>query len=609
MTDYEKLKVIELRALLKDRNIPSTGLTRKAQLIDKLREADAAPGSIAAEPQVTGHHAEQVSAVTELATDAAPPRHDTIQPVEDEARKTLTANAEAAASPEEPQIPTTTSADRKAEAEASVAPAERVEQPPIPSQDESQPSESPTETLSQITNDPVADENKKRKRDETSGSVDGTILPAEDGRVAKKAKTEEPLNKTSNGQETASFAAVEASLTDNAVDSEIKDAEPDGAHPVAKPNETPKGRQEERHVGETYKSVAAEVKMAAGPPKQGSSSRKDVRFESLFKTEPMTDSETLTASMMDKVPAPEKSVHPPTRALYIHGFMRPLSPSSLQNHMVAIGTRLGAETTAKIIELEQEAKTIDDERRAKAIEHELAAKKIELDRATKAVEFVYVDTIRSHAFIVFSSTPAAERARAFLHDTVWPKHSWRAAVWVDFIPEDKVHEWIATEKSVETDKSVVSRWEVVYDKTKDGRIEATLQQAQTQNRKESAPSARVSARSPPSTAEQAQPRQGPGQDKLFMTLDQKFRWTKTKPKLYWHTVPNDSVSKRSDNLKSYKRADWDPRKVRMSDEFGRYTFDDSALVYAGPHSLGPRAREREGLPPIRGGRRGGYRRR
>ena len=45
MTDYNKLTVANLRALLKDRSIPSTGLTRKAQIIEKLEEADREAGA------------------------------------------------------------------------------------------------------------------------------------------------------------------------------------------------------------------------------------------------------------------------------------------------------------------------------------------------------------------------------------------------------------------------------------------------------------------------------------------------------------------------------------------------------------------------------------
>jgi hypothetical protein len=42
MADYNKQTVAQLRQLLKDRGIPSTGLTRKAQIVEKLEEADSA---------------------------------------------------------------------------------------------------------------------------------------------------------------------------------------------------------------------------------------------------------------------------------------------------------------------------------------------------------------------------------------------------------------------------------------------------------------------------------------------------------------------------------------------------------------------------------------
>ena len=38
MADYNKQTVAQLRQLLKDRGIPSTGLTRKAQIVEKLEE-------------------------------------------------------------------------------------------------------------------------------------------------------------------------------------------------------------------------------------------------------------------------------------------------------------------------------------------------------------------------------------------------------------------------------------------------------------------------------------------------------------------------------------------------------------------------------------------
>ncbi|KAF1350007.1 poly polymerase catalytic domain-containing protein [Delphinella strobiligena] len=52
MTDYNKLKVAELRELLKERDIAPTGLTRKQQIIDALEENDGQTGSNANGAQV-----------------------------------------------------------------------------------------------------------------------------------------------------------------------------------------------------------------------------------------------------------------------------------------------------------------------------------------------------------------------------------------------------------------------------------------------------------------------------------------------------------------------------------------------------------------------------
>ena len=63
MADYNKQTVAQLRQLLKDRGIPSTGLTRKAQIVEKLEEADSAD---AGAPKAS-------DAPTDAATDAQEP--------------------------------------------------------------------------------------------------------------------------------------------------------------------------------------------------------------------------------------------------------------------------------------------------------------------------------------------------------------------------------------------------------------------------------------------------------------------------------------------------------------------------------------------------------
>ena len=67
MTDYNKQTVAQLRALLKERGIPSTGLQRKAQIIEKLQEADSASAEAPAAPETSSHVADAPAAAAEKA--------------------------------------------------------------------------------------------------------------------------------------------------------------------------------------------------------------------------------------------------------------------------------------------------------------------------------------------------------------------------------------------------------------------------------------------------------------------------------------------------------------------------------------------------------------
>jgi hypothetical protein len=77
MTDYNKLTVANLRQVLKERGIPSTGLTRKADIVKKLEEHDendAAPAEEEVEESAAQVEPEVQSeqAVAETQDDAAP---------------------------------------------------------------------------------------------------------------------------------------------------------------------------------------------------------------------------------------------------------------------------------------------------------------------------------------------------------------------------------------------------------------------------------------------------------------------------------------------------------------------------------------------------------
>jgi hypothetical protein len=73
MTDYNKLTVANLKGLLKERGIPQTGLTRKAQIIEALEARDNEGESAAAEAEAGGDAPEpqQEERATEAQDEAA----------------------------------------------------------------------------------------------------------------------------------------------------------------------------------------------------------------------------------------------------------------------------------------------------------------------------------------------------------------------------------------------------------------------------------------------------------------------------------------------------------------------------------------------------------
>ncbi|KND87867.1 hypothetical protein TOPH_07509 [Tolypocladium ophioglossoides CBS 100239] len=131
--------------------------------------------------------------------------------------------------------------------------------------------------------------------------------------------------------------------------------------------------------------------------------------------------------------------HGNTPAIYVNNLMRPIREVELRNHLVNLATPPGNERNDDVI-----------------------------------IKF-YVDSIRTHAFIVFASAPAAARVRNRLHGRVWPQESNRKALFVDFVPVDKVDDWVRLEESQSGKNKPGNRWEVVYEADGDGNnVEAIL---------------------------------------------------------------------------------------------------------------------------------------
>lgn len=285
----------------------------------------------------------------------------------------------------------------------------------------------------------------------------------------------------------------------------------------------------------------------------------------------------------------QQSVHPATRAIYIHHLVRPIQLAQLQEHLAQLATPPGNPPRDDI------------------------------------VETLHLGSIRTHAFAVFTSISAATRARNGLHDRIWPDEPARRPLWVDFVPEDRVPEWIDREVGGGAGRRDTRRWEIIYDQGRDG-VTARHQEVTNSgapgmaNRRPSSismsgqgmgmPNAPLGPRSSrPSNPSIQPPKQStpnPKSTAPLDLLDERFPSTTTKPKLYYQPVSDEIAARRLEELERQTSREWGARGGEAGgarDAIRRYTFEDGdKLVDGGPHFgdfSGPRGGGR--------GRGGGYR--
>jgi len=266
------------------------------------------------------------------------------------------------------------------------------------------------------------------------------------------------------------------------------------------------------------------------------------------------------------------AVHPATSGLYIRNFMRPLQANALKSHLIALASSPQSDLDPAIL-----------------------------------VSF-FLDSIKTHAFVQFANTAAAIRVRSALHDAVWPNERNRNPLSVDFIPEEKMQTWIQLEQDSITSRGG-PRWEVIYEETDDG-VEAmlrevgplgarpgprdndklrTLEPTIPTGPRASVEAGRRRSGQLPLGPSPSQSRGGGGSG--FKALDDLFKSTKTKPKLYYLPAARDVVDRRLEKFDDL--ANRNPRPVRQSgDETRRFTFEDGDLFVDGGPEYGPRAAAR-----------------
>ncbi|KAJ5087777.1 DNA-binding SAP [Penicillium angulare] len=604
MSDYSSWKVADLKAELKNRGIPQTGLRLKQQIIDKLVEEDAK-----AQPE-----------------EAAPPSEPQPEIL-----------PEPEPQPEAQQAPVEESVPSPQNASTETAPAEPEQDAPVAQEEPSQPSparevDTPRkdgESLQpEVANELPAEEGIKTEEEAKTAERPQTenedtdmtgveSVAREEDKAERKSETQEVEQDAEDDDEPVKETSVPSALPTSEANTElstplpIEEALEDkrkrkrrSQSPIPTPeaiaNKKARAKEESPRVllkddnefasqGIETKDTAVEPRSAPTEQKEISSAppKQDARFRGLFapsgpavarKSPPPRDDVPMEDAEV------EPALHPATAALYIDGLMRPLQPNALRNHLINLAAAPGSDPNPDIIQ-----------------------------------DF-FLDAIKTHCFACFTDIAAASRVRAGLHGTTWPNERNRKRLGADFIPEDQVKQWIQTEEESRNRSGPPVRWEVQYEPSSEGQgIRAVLTESgPTQAAAPSRPREAGFNRTPPlgprgsasahvdrrpSNAPPAPPSR-PGQG--FKPLDDLFASTTTKPKLYYLRVPRKIADQRLDQFDELLKKGTFPR--RGGDDMRRITFEDEDYFVDGGSEYGPKGMPsrggRGGGRPGRGGRRG-----
>ncbi|KAF2651564.1 hypothetical protein K491DRAFT_781729 [Lophiostoma macrostomum CBS 122681] len=640
MADYNKQTVANLRQLLKERGIPSTGLTRKAQIIEKLEEQDSAENGAPTEDQADATEQddkptdaqETEDGPTLSAEDAAqteaPQSESAREPtpqdeageaapttaIADEEPKAPSAQSEAVSPEPAKEVVALTTTQELSPPTISEPPAEPVASLPVadsetqvsdfgkPGKSSSPSNEKPSVEkaellpipehssstsveVSRLNTEELEADSKKRKRRSASPEVPSQDIRAKKSRpsgdaapevilkedkdvVMEQARPEEEVLEKSeeqssvhvNKQETNGVGGSKADNMDT--DSNAKGPAAASGSGVSPAEDAPPATTQRPQSGRKDKD-------------------KDTRYKSLFQSSAAPSS---TEQISDDRPI-AAALHPATPAVYVRNFKRPLKPDDLRKHLITIATPPSATADAEV------------------------------------VKALFLDAMKTHALVLFTSTAAASRVRASLHDRVWPEgETNRDKLWVDFVPGDKVEGWIAEEEdAIEAEKRArgygrpipAKRFEVVFPETADGGVEAVFQEVGS-NAPRNAPrgprgemlrrESEQYAGARPVSAKEEHPAANSNQDKStkrdptsqpFQTLDTLFRSTTCKDKLYYIPVSDRIADARLEELRAETSRDWRPedrvkgRGRGRLDQKMRFAFDErDRLVEVGP-DFGP----------------------
>lgn len=503
--DYTSLKVTELRAILKERNIPSTGLKLKADIIDRI-----------------------VSDDQEKDNNVAPGNEDAPIPVATDQEEVTQANK---ALPEPDALPTEDAVQESAAQD-------------VPQED---PSEDLAAQTTQVSNNELeALPNAEKAPEEDKSAAGNTSVPANDAPVAEESRKRRASH----------------------------DSPPSPDPKRAKPSDEDTLTTK---VDEAQQNIAKSGIQEASDPQ-----RETQASEERHSPAPLEDRKI------------DAALHPATAALYISQLIRPISVPALEDHLASLA--------------------------------------LPASPGKDPIKELHVDAIRTHALVLFSSIDAATLVRDNLHNTVWPAEPARKPLSVDFIPEDTCAEFIAKERDPANDRN--TRWQVEYRTSAHGTTVELVDTSHSAARPRTLPDQKSeeadaapprddtrdrenAVRSLSSAKATKQSVNAPPAPSLpnpqLRNLDECFRSTTAKPKLYWLPVSDESAGTRLSALRDATSAGWNARRDFEKfgntlagsglDQLRRYTFEDGRVVDGGAEWSGSAG----GRGGFGGGRRaGGY---
>ncbi|KAF2875309.1 hypothetical protein BDV95DRAFT_538912 [Massariosphaeria phaeospora] len=654
MSDYNKQTVANLRQVLKDRAIPSTGLTRKAQIIEKLAEWDKAQASngasaepgIGAEAQAAQPEEPAAGDEAQAVANEAPPAAtaDTVVVVKDVVEITTTETSEPQLV-EEVTAPTALSAPTNAQGEtapttdsiAAEQPAETLATSMIATETSEPQHAEETATSSAALDAPEISEPAPeipapQTQPETQEmDVERNRTPSPSPNEKRSIEGPEP---TLVPERSTHVMAEDSRVNTEELEADSKKRKRRSHSPEVRSKDirAKKPRPSEDAAPEVHLAEDNDVVMEEPRPETEESSAADEPMMGDLngvtdegpKQDAEQDAKPPTPELESKPSAPEKkekaprykalfetaapttiaeaisddrpispALHPATPAIYIRNLMRPLRPDPLRTHLVSLASPPSGPPDTTIIKA------------------------------------LFLDGMKTHALVLFANTTAASRVRASLHGSIWPPENNRKELWVDFVPEDDVESWIQQEEDAITAEKEArgagrpissKRYEVVYPETEDG-VKAILQEvgSRASNAPFNAPkgprsnievtrgSHQAPLRTP--TAPNAETKQDA--EKSFQTLDSLFESTTAKPKVYYLPLSNAIADARLDELNRETSRDWRPEdKVRgrgggQLDQKARYGFDEEDRVLEVGPDHGPWANDSGGFRGGRGGFRGG----